>query len=502
SYEYERPFDADVADATHRQYRPDFYYPDIDAWHEHWALGRDGRPPADFTGYEDSMRWKRQLHADHGTDLIETTFAETVLGDGGFAGLEKALTERGIELDWNPDRETDKTPVSNDQMVRLLRTFLSHVKSSQATRSSLRELLGGSRGALAGARTELFLSVFWPVFDAWNDELRAGGLVDFDDMLGLAADEIAQGFDPGYDLVLLDEFQDSSRARARIVEQLVSRPGRYLMTVGDDWQSINRFAGADISVMTDFHDRFGPGPQLALTSTFRCSQVICDAASEFISKNPRQFEKEMRAVDRAERDRPLEITFAKEPRSAVNAFLQRVSKDAGENGATVYVLGRYWFERDDAMPPRAPRNVRVEFLTVHSSKGTEADYVVVPGMNSGTHGFPSTIADDPVLDLVMAAPDTYEHAEERRLLYVALTRARLGAHLIAAPSRPSAFVSELQDLGQPEATDPLVVQVDSRGKPITPDEQVQPCPQCGTGTLTRCNPGTARTCPFGEPAFP
>ena len=50
-YEYERPYAHDVADADHSQYRPDFYYPDVDVWHEHWALDRDGNPPAEFDGY-------------------------------------------------------------------------------------------------------------------------------------------------------------------------------------------------------------------------------------------------------------------------------------------------------------------------------------------------------------------------------------------------------------------------------------------------------------------
>ena len=48
-YVYERPYDVDVSDTTHAQYRPDFYYPGIDVWHEHWALDRDGKPPRSFT---------------------------------------------------------------------------------------------------------------------------------------------------------------------------------------------------------------------------------------------------------------------------------------------------------------------------------------------------------------------------------------------------------------------------------------------------------------------
>lgn len=482
-YRYEQPYTAaDTANATHREYTPDFYYPGIDAWHEHWALGRDGKPPAEFRGYEDGMRWKRSLHEREGTDLFETTFAEIVLGDGGFSGLEEELTSRGITLDWNPERPSVREPVSHDQMVKLVRTFLSHVKSSQSTGESLRDLLKTSRSDLSGARTMTFLDLFWPIFDAWNEELRNGGFVDFDDMLAAAADSITDGFDPGYDLVLVDEFQDSSQARSRLVQELVAPPGRFLMTVGDDWQAINRFAGADLSVMTDFHQRFGPGPQLALTTTFRCTQTICDVASEFVSKNRRQFDKSMRSVNQSDRGSPVEVAYADDPADAVAARLQRWSEEAGPEGASVYVLGRYNFERRDALPSDVPDNLRVDFLTVHSAKGSEADYVVIPGMKSGTYGFPSTIADDPVLDLVMGEPDTFEHAEERRLLYVALTRARRGVHLVASPSRPSPFVTELLDRGS-SSDGWLVVQVDLFGNPVVPAEKVRQCPQCGAGAL-------------------
>ena len=57
----------------------------------------------------------------------------------------------------------------------------------------------------------------------------------------------------------MDEFQDVSRARARLVRALVDRPGRFLLAVGDDWQSVNRFAGADIAVMTWLRELVRPG---------------------------------------------------------------------------------------------------------------------------------------------------------------------------------------------------------------------------------------------------
>ena len=107
-YVYERPYDVDVSDSTHSQYRPDFYYPDIDVWHEHWALDRDGKPPPEFQGYAEGMAWKRGVHAQHGTTLVESTWAEVMFGDG-LARLKDELTRLGLTFDWNPDR-----PISDE----------------------------------------------------------------------------------------------------------------------------------------------------------------------------------------------------------------------------------------------------------------------------------------------------------------------------------------------------------------------------------------------------
>lgn len=69
--------------------------------------------------------------------------------------------------------------------------------------------------------------------------------------------------------------------------------------------------------------------------------------------------------------------------------------------------------------------------------------MIVTGLSADKYGFPSEFEDDPLLSLVLARPDDYEHAEERRLFYVALTRARRQAHLIVDRTHPSSFALEL-----------------------------------------------------------
>lgn len=93
----------------------------------------------------------------------------------------------------------------------------------------------------------------------------------------------------------------------------------------------------------------------------------------------------------------------------------------------------------------------IEQMTVHTSKGKEADYVVVFDMNKG--GFPSEKSTNPLLELLLPKSEPYKHAEERRLFYVALTRARHHVYLITDASKPSPFVVEVIDNGYPILTD-------------------------------------------------
>ena len=479
TYQYERAYVATTSDATHRQYQPDFYYPDIDTWHEHWALDADGNPPATFTGYREDMQWKRDLHQRNGTSLIETTFADIVLGDG-LRAFEEELRQRGQALRWDPERPlATKRRVNDEDILRLIRTFMTHVKSSGLTAEQVAERADIDRKR-HGYRTQLFLGLFWPVFDEWNRRLRAGNHVDFDEMLVRAAALVEEGrYTADFDLVLVDELQDASISRARLIKALVARPGVHLLAVGDDWQAINRFAGADLSVMTHFHDWFGAGPTLQLTTTFRNPQSISDVASTFVLANPEQITKYVQSVHGAA-GQCIRLIRSARTRDALAAYLTQLSADvragnvrgAHDGTLSVDILGRYRHLRE-IVPARIPANLNVTFRTVHSAKGLEADVVIIPGMVAGTYGFPSTIGDDTVLQLVMADAGTFPPAEERRLFYVALTRARIGVTLMTEPGRESPFITELM---RADAVEPVDL-------PGMTSAAVELCPQCGVGTL-------------------
>lgn len=162
---------------------------------------------------------------------------------------------------------------------------------------------------------------------------------------------------------------------------------------------------------------------------------------------------------------------------AIRSWLADLSRTV--SSATVDVLGRYGFE-GKLLPRATYPNLTVTFRTAHSSKGLEADYVLIPRMVSGTYGFPSEIVDDPVLGLVMSDADRFPHGEERRLFYVALTRARKAVTLMTVSGRESSFVAELATVGA------------LAGSALSTAAPVIVCPACEQGALV------PRQGPFGD----
>ncbi|WP_437420384.1 UvrD-helicase domain-containing protein [Stutzerimonas chloritidismutans] len=498
NYDYEAPYPHSTADETHRQYRPDFYYPDLGLFHEHFALDADGVPPKHFEGYLEGVIWKRQLHAEKGTALFETT-SHGLRHGNDLDRLERELTARGLVLDPNPDREIPRDgrkPMESIELIALVRTFMSHAKSNGLSASDLQRRLDAMPADTFKLRHQMFLDIACPVVGAWDQALAAENGIDFEDMPNLAASHLESGrVESPFDLVMADEFQDASRARARLCRGLVQDKGRFFFAVGDDWQSINRFAGADVSVMTGFREWFGHGQVLKLEKTFRCPQALCDVSSAFVSKNPGQISKRVHSATPAHGPvlQAFQVDKTEQLADAIDRFVVNLAEGVrdgsiqpGRNGkVSVYVLGRYNADRQymPINPGRFNRWVDVSFLTIHRSKGSEADYVILPEMISAhrRRSFPNTRTDDPVLTLAMPEGDTFPLGEERRLFYVALTRARRTVTMLSARGQCSTFLRELQEDG-------AVVVVDTEGKAI----QEEACPVCKQGVLV------LRTGPYGE----
>ena len=519
-YEYEAAYEHDTATPEKRQYRPDFHLPREGIYIEHFGLDAAGRT-ARFVKrkkYLEDIEWKRQLHERHGTVLIETFSHEHASGRL-LRNLARKLSTHGVSLSPIPRDEVFAVLEQQgriDPFMRLLATFLHHFKGGQL---SFREVERRARRFGDRPRAEAFLAVFRPIFERYQETLSDRGEIDFHDMIGRATEHVEAGrFRSPFSYILVDEFQDISPGRARLLQALLHQlPAAQLFAVGDDWQAIYRFGGSDIAVMREFSEHFGSSERIDLQTTFRCSQPIASVATRFVLANPAQIRKEVRST-RQETGPCVHVGLAGvQDRSLLSEALDTIAEDAArhEGASSVLLLGRYRHMRPGNLSGLARQHprLRLSFMTVHGSKGLQADYVVVLGLCTGKRGFPTEIADDPLLDLVLSAPEKHPNAEERRLFYVALTRARYRVFVLADGGPPSPFVLELINgdydvavFGRlPEKETPcpgcvrghLVQRENKRSKgtfygcsnwPYCEHRQ-PPCPVCGKGLPVRADGG-------------
>ena len=480
-FHYERPYPVETATPWHRQYRPDFYLPDHDIYIEHFALDRQGRPPEGWTGYAEGVAWKRDIHQQYGTRLIETYSWQQRAGVLR-RSLRQQLEEAGVTFQRVPIRTLllDLGRWLISWLAQLMATFLNHVKTSGVSADTLRERARDSRDR---TRSEAFLDIFEQVSSRYDRLL--GEEKDFHDLINHAAAHIRNGrWQSPYRYVLVDEFQDISAGRMALLRALKGLGVAYFL-VGDDWQSIYRFAGSDVALVRECGRYLGHVRERALSRTFRFARGIMEPSTAFVVRNPAQTQRTLRPAQGV-RDGGVTVIASDDPARGLRDALGDIEACEGAGGppVAVLVLGRYRRSQGALPSPRQGR-LRLEFSTVHAAKGREADYVVVLDLRDARLGFPSQHQEDPLLRLVLPPPPggAYRHAEERRLFYVALTRARRGTYLVADPRRPSAFVNEL--LREHKGLRRL-------GK--FRRDRTSKCPRCRTGSLDVSSTGQTMTC--------
>lgn len=484
-WEYERQYPVDTATPWHRPYRPDFYLPDYDLYIEHFGINRDGStaPHVDAQAYRQAMEWKRQLHRQHGTRLVET-FSFFAQEGGLITQLATLLEQQGVIAKPLTQQQIDELTAEANRgfsdFVNLVTQFVSVYKGNGGNPA-----LAQQRAATA--RDRVFLEVFDRLYEAYERELARSGEIDFNDMINRARAHIQRGtFRARYKYIIVDEFQDISENRLGLLQDLRTQtPHGRLFAVGDDWQSIYRFTGSDINIITDLPSRVGATARVDLDVTFRYPQELLDLSSAFVTKNPAQLRKTLRAHQEVANPFPVSILFRStrgesgEARAALGDALRDIAGRDSARPATVFVLGRYHFNKPEpfAAMQRAwfEHGIHIEYMTAHAAKGKEADYVIVVGLEAGEYGFPSNVADDPVMKMVLSEAEQYPYAEERRLFYVALTRARRRVYLIAPRDSASPFI--IDDL----LAEPLSAHVETIGEV----SERHRCPRCQGKTIRR-----------------
>lgn len=497
SYIYEDKYKIDTRDRNHRQYEPDFYLPDYDIYIEHFGIDREGNVPDFFDGengktakekYNDEIKWKRETHKENSTTLIETYSyekAEGVLTDN----LKKKLENEGVKF--NPMSRDEVWSLIEKQsdyeitgFVNLMGTFITHMKTNDYGIDEIKVRNNNYFNFLERLRNEAFIDLIAPIYLSYQKELEKSGNIDFDDMINLAIKYIREGkFNKKYSYIIVDEYQDISLTRYKLIKTIKDQYNSKLFCVGDDWQSIYKFAGSVIDLFTNFEKYYGYTEKSYIETTYRFNKSLIELSGRFVLKNKAQIKKQLRPFIEKD-EKSFELVYGNGVEELSFHLKQRLNQLP--KGSDVAFLGRYNESRDlvpfldddltcnyykqtdkTSIHFSQRKDLKIEYLTAHKSKGLQVDYVFLINTKNNRYGFPSQIEDDPILKIFFMDTEAYPFAEERRLFYVALTRAKKFVFLMVDNYHKSPFIREIEEDYGLNAT----------------KQNVQYCPKCKKGEM-------------------
>ena len=503
-------------------------YKKIKLYIDHFDVNRKGEIPKWFARYNESYKdalkryknsisYQRKAHKKYKTTLIETysyEFSEAI----AYKQLERKLKEVGIIFNSKSLQEVFEIIMTNakddfNHLIDLFRTFLNLMKGKKETIEHLKSLVKQSE-SFNDKRNLAFLNLFEPIYHFYEKNLKDKNQIDLNDLINKSVDYLERKnlYKYFYRYIIVDEFQDISYGRHLLIKAFQKQnPSCKIFAVGDDWQSIYRFAGSDIGLFVEFEKYFGVTQKSRIETTYRYSNPLLNMSSQFIMKNPAQ---EQKSPESFFADRKTDFTFYylesrdKLQQTITLIFDELVQTYPNIKEKSVAVLGRYGFDIDKLLRPcpiinkeqrtckkecedicadyhdqiirsnndnqfiykntitkaklkpplkvnqtiksnfiskeKRLTDINFDFITAHGSKGLEFDIVIIINTDSGKYGFPSQIADDSVLNILLSQSEQYEHSEERRLFYVAMTRAKEKVVFLVDHSNKSQFIHEIE----------------------------------------------------------
>lgn len=516
-----------------KDYLPDFYLDDYNIYIEHFGLNRNcenhligGKSSEE---YVKEMEWKRKVHKKYGTTLIET-FSYYQSENRLLTRLTEKLQAQGVEFNEIDYREVYRILLENktikewEDFIVLLKTFIELFKGNNYDENKFKEFydyVGGLKDSFSKDRTIAFLKIVEEIYNDYEAYLLKIKKIDFNDMINKASDCIVKnGLDLPYKYIIVDEYQDTSFTRYNLLRNICDSIGAKIMVVGDDWQSIYSFSGCDVNIFTKFDNFFDVCETRYIEKTYRNSQQLIDASSNFVMKNPDQTRKELKSskslkypikLVNFDNDFDEILKFELIIKNIINqsAFKNKKILILGRNNKDIFNLlknfnveneyGKRKFEilgDEDKLRRnkfvkivyRESPDVNIEYRTVHQSKGLECDNVILINLKNWKAGFPNKMVDDPVLNFVKRNGDSFSYAEERRLFYVALTRTKNNVYLLSPYFKSSVFVQELKTDANVELLElennrlETLKNIEKNGERYVIPTKLK-CPVCKTGVV-------------------
>ena len=456
-----------------RSYRPDFYLPKYDIYLEHFGIARNNDDNWLGEDYIDQMNRKREFHKSNNTKLLETYYY--YLPEGTLLEeLEELLLKNGVEIgqmDRNEIfeilKQTNKTE-DFENFIELVKSFINIFEAQNNPKKQFIEFKKQNKLITDGykrKRQELFLDIVSEIYNIYYRK-NNGKNIDNNREVSLALELIQTNeYSASFDYIFIDEYQDINPIRSLLLQSLQKITNAKLFVVGDDWQSIYRFNGSEVKLFIDFEKDFPNSELIKLEENRRNYDDLNDVASDFIMVNDKQEKKKLISKKKWKSEvPPIKIVnyFPKPDKKKVlqlYSIIEQIANDNRDNkNIKILLLGRNnkdieEFTGNSLFKLDNRRNhvkiiclekpeLDIRFMSIHKSKGLEYDEVIILNFKDYFSGFPNKIEDDSVLRFLK---DKEEHlyAEERRLLYVALTRTKNNVYLLSPKYGKSIFIKEL-----------------------------------------------------------
>ena len=310
-----------------------------------------------------------------------------------------------------------------DNLKKLIFTFINLYKSNYNDINYLLNLYQKSHFI-----NKIYFKIILEIYHIYNQEIESSNLYDFNDMIKIATNNINNNIiKTNYKYIIIDEFQDTSLNRFKLIDAIMKQNNAKIFVVGDDYQSIYRFSGCNLDIFLNFNKLVSNLNIINLDYNYRNPKEIIDVANSFIMKNKNQIKKETICLKNI--NKPIKICFYKNKRTAIEKILKYID--------TKYlILGRNNKDKDLFNIQDKP------FLTIHKSKGLEEDNIILINLTNNNNSLPSKIKNHKIINKLIKT-DYYPYEEERRLFYVALTRTRNNIYLLVPKSNYSIFIKEL-----------------------------------------------------------
>ncbi len=269
-------------------------------------------------------------------------------------------------------------------------------------------------------------------YDQYKEE---HGVLDFNDMIHDAiellstAPSVRDHVREQFKYVMVDEFQDTSKVNFELLSLLVHEDDPALTVVGDDWQSIYGFRNARVEYIVNMRRYFPAVTIYKLTQNYRSKSEILTLGEKIIKRNRfRTRKKVFSTMGKGGIVRGYGVSSIEEECAKVVSILKEYYHD--DHDIAVLYRNNWQGERIKKEIARCgdEQYGSLQFMTIHASKGLEFHTVILIGVCDGVFPDPSTDIE-----------------EERRLLYVACTRARERLMIVfhlTGDDQPSSFARE------------------------------------------------------------